>query len=262
MGERDPYITFLAFLLDVVVEVEAVLHSLWHNVLTQANWYSYRQYFSFRRGALILVSCRNEFPRKGTRCARIFLTCSISIPIFPRPPEAAAAAAAATAAAAAEAAELLSSSGGERLQLLLGPRTTVGGGGERLSVEGGGTGGSGDGKGFGREKSSKADSNGLYGVLPPPDTRPPTAAAGVEAMAEEETTVEGMVLMLAAVLAGHMMMTPLSSPRFVRLVRLLASARMVKVVEDCSGVRVTMVRPAFFLVSFVLLRVFKLAQLS
>ena len=54
----------------------------------------------------------------------------------------------------------MSSSGGERLQLLLGPRTTVGGGGERLSVEGGGTGGSGEGKGFGR-KSSNADSNGL-----------------------------------------------------------------------------------------------------
>ena len=50
MGERDPYITFLAFLLDVVVEVEAVLHSLWHNVLTQANWYSYRQYLFFSEG--------------------------------------------------------------------------------------------------------------------------------------------------------------------------------------------------------------------
>ena len=158
------------------------------------------------------------------------------------PPEAAAAAAAATAAAAAEAAELLSSSGGERLQLLLGPRTTVGGGGERLSVEGGGTGGSGDGKGFGREKSSNADSNGLYGVLPPPETRPPTAAAGVEA---EAAAAEVMVL-LAAVLAGHMMMIPLSSPMFVRLVRLLASARMVRVVvDDCSeGARVTMVMPA------------------
>ena len=160
------------------------------------------------------------------------------------PPEAAAAAAAATAAAAAEAAELLSSSGGERLQLLLGPRTTVGGGGERLSVEGGGTGGSGDGKGFGREKSSNADSNGLYGVLPPPETRPPTAAAGVEA---DAAAAEVMVL-LAAVWAGHMMMIPLSSPMFVRLVRLLASARMVKVVvDDCSeGARVTMVMPAMW----------------
>ena len=159
------------------------------------------------------------------------------------PPEAAAAAAAATAAAAAEAAELLSSSGGERLQLLLGPRTTVGGGGERLSVEGGGTGGSGDGKGFGREKSSNADSNGLYGVLPPPpETRPPTAAAGVEAEAAE------VMVLLAAVLAGHMMMIPLSSPMFVRLVRLLASARMVRVaVDDCSeGARVTMVMPAMW----------------
>ena len=76
--------------------------------------------------------------------------------------------------------------------------------------------------------------------MPPPETRPPTAAAGVEA----DAAVEVMVL-LAAVLAGHMMMIPLSSPMFVRLVRLLASARMVKVVvDDCSeGARVTMVMP-------------------
>ena len=99
--------------------------------------------------------------RERTRCIR--LTCSISINPTPPPVAEAAAAAAATAAAAADAAAVpLSSSGGERLQLLLGPRTTVGGGGDRLSVEGGGTGGSGDGKGFGREKSSKADSNGLH----------------------------------------------------------------------------------------------------
>ena len=92
----------------------------------------------------------------------------------------------------------------------------------------------------------------LYGVLLPPETRPPTAAAGVEAMPEEGTAAEEVMALLAAVLAGHMMMIPLSSPRFVRLVRLLASARMVKVVEDCSaGVRVTMVMPAlWYLFSF------------
>ena len=74
----------------------------------------------------------------------------------------------------------------------------------------------------------------------PPGTIPPTAAAGVDdaAMAEEVT-----VLLAATVLAGHMMMKPLFSPR---LARSLASARMVK--EGGGGVvsvgaRVTMVPP-------------------
>ena len=106
---------------------------------------------------------------------------------------------------------------------------------------------SGTGNGWNRYGTAKTISQrtSLYGVLLPPETRPPTAAAGVEATPEE------VMVLLAAVLAGHMMMIPLvSSPRFVRLVRLLASARMVKVVEDCSaGVRVTMVMPALWYLS-------------
>ena len=97
--------------------------------------------------------------------------------------------------------------------------------------------------------------------------RPPTAAAGVEAIVEGAVAaaVEGMGMLVATVLAGHMMMIPpLSSPRFVRLVRLLASARMVKVVEvdDCSaGFRSTMMMPSPWYPFFFLLRVFKLAQI-
>ena len=53
---------------------------------------------------------------------------------------------------------VLSSAGGDRLQLLFDPRVPPNGG-LRERVEGGGTGGSGEGNGLGR-KSSKDDSNG------------------------------------------------------------------------------------------------------
>lgn len=126
---------------------------------------------------------------------------------------AAAAAAATAAAAAAEAADLSAlpfPSLQPSFQLLLSPPT-----GERLSDVGGGTGGSGEGKGFGRAKSSKADSNGLYGV------EPDEAAAEVEVM-EADAAAETV-----GIFEGHIITRPLE-----------VSAGVVAVARMVSGVAV------------------------